>query len=399
MTTENQHDHDADRGHRAEDAVRSLATWTGDAPGLWRRAIDQAPDAPASESPASLPFASRPIVKWIGGGLVAALVLITFIGLFSQSVSSPRSAAVSVDAQPSETAVPPTRSPRNRGTGTTSFPEPSQGPRSVHFGEPGSSPSNIVARLDDDGGQMDFPAEMLALGVRSVVRTATLRLETDDVRDVFVRAQSLINPAYNEYIAASEFKDDEAGLRADLTLCVAATRLDGVLNELREMAHVVDENIDADDVTAQVVDTDARLHNERRLEEELLQLLAEREDADLDDVLRVRKELAAVRERVERLTAQRDKLANLIRLSTVVLVIREPAEEAAPPKVPSVWSTVSDRLTDAWTDGLHALLDTITFLIRVAVGGLIWLALLATAITLTYRHHRRANPRPLPEAL
>ncbi|MBC7835720.1 MAG: DUF4349 domain-containing protein [Phycisphaerales bacterium] len=236
---------------------------------------------------------------------------------------------------------------------------------------------------------------------RHVIRKASLELTAADPRTAFAKAALLVSEASGEYVEASQITGDGPALRAQLTLRIAAGRLGSVLNELRALGTVVAENSTGEDVTEQAVDIDARLRNEQRVEQELLELLTSRTDAPLKEILDLREHLAQIRARIEQLTAQRDRLGRLVSLATV-LVIVTPAD-AAPPEEPShsIGNFFLERVGNAWSDGLRARAGSVAWLIEVALSGLIvWLALLlaALAIVMGYKRlARAAAAEPAPQ--
>src|SRR5690606_20931288 len=126
------------------------------------------------------------------------------------------------------------------------------------------------------------------------------------------------------------------------------------------------------DVTAQVVDLEARLRNEQRVEAELLELLAGREDAPLKEVMELRTHLSQVRQEIERLTAQRDRLSGLVAMATVLVILREPDAAPDDAALQSIWDHFRTAVADAWGGGLRLLADTVAVILHVLVGGLIW---------------------------
>ena len=228
-------------------------------------------------------------------------------------------------------------------------------------------------------------------GDRHVVRKATIELATDDVRAVFARVGQIINEADGEYVQESSLTGSAENMKAELTLRVAAHRLSGVLNKLRELGEVRSELLGGQDVTAQVVDVEARLRNEQRVEAELLELLQKRQDAPLTEILQLRATLSDVRGVIERLTAQRQKLSQLVDLATVPVIIR--TQQAPPDQAGdfSITSYFGAGVQRAWQKGLMLLADTCGFLLSVLVGGLIWWVLLAAVIVAIWRYRRRAG--------
>ncbi|MCB0059916.1 MAG: DUF4349 domain-containing protein, partial [Caldilineaceae bacterium] len=232
---------------------------------------------------------------------------------------------------------------------------------------------------------------------RLVERKATMEVEVADTRTAYIKAQALISEARGEFVQGGRIDEQDGRPRADLTLRVQAERMDQVLNDLRSLGIVKDERLDAADVTDQMVDIEARLANERRIEAELLALLDKRPDDKLEDILRVRKELSAVREQIERMQASRAKLASLVALATVTVVItQEPEEPAAAPAEQGLWGAFVEDIGHAWRDGVENLLGLVVWLTGVVISALpVWL-LSAVAAVWAWRAYLRAHPRPLP---
>jgi len=225
-----------------------------------------------------------------------------------------------------------------------------------------------------------------------VIRKATVELTTPDVRAAFLKAANLVSAAQGEYVEASTISGRETSLRADLTLRVAASRLSDVLNALRELGEVRSEQTGGEDVTGQVVDIEARLRNEQRVEAELLELLQSRKDAPLDEILEVRSSLASVRRSVEQLTAQRDRLGHLVSLATVLVIIRR-GDAPEPVQDSGLLGYFAESCHVAWQAGVRVLVWTVGGVITVVVGGLVWWVLLIIVLLLVRRrlHRRRAT--------
>src|SRR5262249_34354091 len=85
------------------------------------------------------------------------------------------------------------------------------------------------------------------------------------------------------------------------------------------------ERIDSEDVTDEVVDVDARLRVQTRLEEQLLELL--KTATTVEAALNVHKELANVRTEIERLQGRKELLEREVALSTIRLTLGAPPAE------------------------------------------------------------------------
>ena len=222
-----------------------------------------------------------------------------------------------------------------------------------------------------------------------------MELLTDDVRTAFLKAQHLVSEAGGEYVQDSALTGTEKdkNMQANLTLRVAANRLSAVLNDLRALGKVNAESTGGEDVTAQMVDLEARLSNERRVEKELLDLMEKRTDSPLKDILDLRDKIGQVRQSIEQMTAQRERLGRLVSLATVLVLIHANPEPTPPPATQPAKQTIGQyfgkNVAESWETGLQWLADTVAALLRVLIGGIIWWTLLVLAIIALRQSMRR----------
>jgi len=225
---------------------------------------------------------------------------------------------------------------------------------------------------------------------RQVIRKATIELCTDDVRAAFLKAILLLSEAQSEFVQESWLTGTGREVQGSLTLRVAADRLSQVLNELRQLGEVQAESSIGEDVTSQVVDLEARLRNEQRVETELLQLLEKRADAPLKEILELRRSIGQVRQNIECLTAQRERLSRLVALATVLVIIR-PTDAPEPEPEPGLGAYLSGAFRNAGHKGLLFLINTLAAILSILIGGLIWWLLLVAAILLFRAYRRRGS--------
>ncbi|MCL4221521.1 MAG: DUF4349 domain-containing protein [Phycisphaerales bacterium] len=365
---------------RLDAALRSMLLWEDNAPHVWEKAL-------AAEGP----MPRRPVVKSYPRILAAAAMLLMcalVVGAFLPSLGRARSAARSV--APSEQVM------ADRHDFGAAF--DASGGQDWRFAArtPISESANIWRAPLVDWSGISRPAAPEPT-TRIVERRATLELEVEDSRAAYVKARALVSEARGEFVQGGRIVEQGDRHRADLVLRVQVSRLDEVLDALRSLGTVKDERLDAADVTEQMVDLEARLANEGRIETELLDLLDKRPNDTLEDILRVRTELGGVRERIERLVAQRSKLASLVALSTITLVITEHSDKpATQPEKTGLWGTFKHDVATAWHDGARSLLRFVAWLVEAAIAGLpLWL-ITGTAVFFVWRSYRRHHPRRLP---
>ena len=395
MTNETHESHE-----KLDRELRSLTAWKGESPQLWKRALDEA-GSPRTHASHLWRFLGRPVPKrFLAVGVAAAAVLlIVAIGLpdpgkarsaarmvLPENESSVRNKLRHSSAAPVRALLEST-SELSDALAARQFALP----RSPNFSFNLYGENDAAMLLDMRGAEA--PQETAD---RHVIRKVTMELTSTDVAATFLKARQLVSEAGGEYIEQSSLAGEGDSTRASLTLRVSASRLSDVLNELRKLGVVVSEEARGEDVTNQVVDLDARLRNERRVEQELLELLDSRDDSPLEEILKLRAEIAKVRTQIERYTAQQERLSRLVSLATVLVIIRpEKIEPVEVPDEASLWGYFKDSISDSWQRGVAFLADTVAGIVGVIVGGIVWWTLLIAVVVLI-RRHLRTIPEPAP---
>ena len=197
-----------------------------------------------------------------------------------------------------------------------------------------------------------------------IVRTGMLELEVGDVATVLALARREIS-GLGGYMAGSDEYDQGEQRWATVTYRVPVERFGEAIDSLRGLAdRVVRETTQSQEVTAQVVDLDARIKNLRASESALVAIMDRA--GRIDDVLSVQLRLEDVRRQVEQLTAQRDDLAGRAALATLTAYWTTPVAAVA----------VAQEGWDFATQVDAALAQTIAALQGLA-SVLVWVAVVA----------------------
>lgn len=186
---------------------------------------------------------------------------------------------------------------------------------------------NVGGDLDADGGALTAPsaaagdeapgdAEGFAAPVEQrIIKTGELSLEVEDVGAALAEVRSLAEQV-GGYVGGSQAGTVEQ--TATITLRIPADRFEDALARLRELdGTVLGESTREEDVTAQVVDLEARIDN-LTASEASYRALVERATA-VDDVLAVQSRLDQVRGQIEQLQAQLDNVSGQAALSTLIV--------------------------------------------------------------------------------
>ncbi|MGI8402266.1 MAG: DUF4349 domain-containing protein [Gemmatimonadaceae bacterium] len=157
-----------------------------------------------------------------------------------------------------------------------------------------------------------------------VIRTGEAFIEVDKVDPAVLKIRQLAAQV-GGYIANSSISGGQDQIRqATVELKVPSTKYDQAVGSLSTIGKVESVNSTAQDVGEEFVDVTARVNNSRRLEERLINLLANR-TGKLDEVLRVERELARVREEIERYEGRLRYLSTRVATSTLTITVHEPA--------------------------------------------------------------------------
>ena len=178
---------------------------------------------------------------------------------------------------------------------------------------------------------------------RDIVMTVDEDLRAKDVEAASAKVRAETEAA-GGYVEHGNIAGDSDDRRATYDLRIPKTELASVRKTIAGLGHVESENEKADDVTEQHADTDARLRNAQTHEKRLLEVMANRAGT-VSELVETEKELARVREEVEKLDAEKRTLDAKIAMASVHLSISRDA--------PSAFETPGKSIAHAFVAGLH----------------------------------------------
>lgn len=193
---------------------------------------------------------------------------------------------------------------------------------------------------------------------RLIIRTGQASIEVDSLESSMAALRRLVQRA-GGFVADASVQSGRKQLRtANLELKVPASRFDELIEGLEPVGRLQFVNVGADDVSEEFVDLTARVANGRRLEDRLVELLRTR-TGKLQDVLTVERELARVREEIERMEGRLRFLKQSAQLSTLSVSLYEPAPLVASHPGRSV---IGEAFKTAWRNFIGVLAGAIASL-------------------------------------
>jgi hypothetical protein len=223
---------------------------------------------------------------------------------------------------------------------------------------------------------------------RHVIYNIDLVIETDDVARAAARAAALAETS-GGFVANESIEGTDS---ATLTLRIPTSRHTTVVRDLEELGQVEHRSRTAEDVTAEVVDVEARVASQQRSIARIRELLDQA--GDLSDVVRIESELATREANLDSLLSRQEQLASLTTLATVTVTFykTDRAPEGGPDAV-------------GFMSGLRGGWEAFVATIRVvgAVAGALLPFVAAAALVgipgwLLWRRRRPASAEPPPPA-
>jgi len=200
--------------------------------------------------------------------------------------------------------------------------------QNLNGGQPGDATGRDLvpgAAAPDEAGGVTGEGADQGQADRSIIKTGEITVEVDNVAETTgaIRALALELDGY----ISSSFQGESAE-SATLTMRIPADRFDDALAAIHELGgDVKSEATREEDVTATVVDLEARLTNLRAAEVEYRELMDRAER--VEDILAIQNQLFQVRGEIEAMQAQLEYFNDQAAMATLTVSIIPGAVEQA----------------------------------------------------------------------
>ena len=198
------------------------------------------------------------------------------------------------------------------------------------LGTPRSKGSPLQAQIIPVAGGPPQPA----LSNRLMIFTVDMTVRVENFQTALTSAQQIAKQVGGFVESSDISKQPDRPNQASFTLRIPADKLEDAIQLAHKLGRVLEEKRDSEDVTAQVVDIEARLKNLRASESNLRRLMAG--SRKMADTLQIERRLTEVRGEIESIEARYRTLKDQIALSTLRLTLLEPDVLFKPADAP--WS-------------------------------------------------------------
>jgi hypothetical protein len=176
-----------------------------------------------------------------------------------------------------------------------------------------------------------------------LIKRAELTLIVKSIDESTGAVSKLVQKQEGDILGFQNQKPPDSSIRhtASMQIRVPEDKLESTLNAIAKLGNVQNRGLSAEDVTDQLVDSEARLRNLRKSEEMVLKIMDR--SGSIGDVLKASQELGKIRESIERIDAQLKSLRNQVAYSTINLTL-EAAVSARQNPEPSI----ALRMQESW---------------------------------------------------
>ena len=207
-----------------------------------------------------------------------------------------------------------------------------------------------------------------------LIRTGNAQIEVDSLEIAMQQVRDLAQ-RLGGYVANTQLASGRDQIRsATLEMKIPVARWTQALEGIKPIGKVEALNEFSQDVGEEYVDVTARVQNAKRLESRLIELLANR-TGRLSDVLSVERELARVREEIERYEGRLRYLRTRAGMSTLTVTVHEAFPVVSARGESGV---LGDAFKQAWRNFVSFIAGIISLtgilIPLAAIGVLAWLA-------------------------
>ena len=234
----------------------------------------------------------------------------------------------------------------------------------MEFNAPAPPPPPGEEQKNAEAGSVTEKAPA-AVFERKLIKTGDVSFKTKSLTETKKQITEVLKAA-GGYIAKENAYDYSENPSENLTVRVPAKNFDVFLNRILEGVDELDsKNIDISDVSEEFVDMEARLKNKKQLEAKYQELLGKANN--MDDILRIEKEISYIREDIESTEGRLKYFSNQVSYSTLTIHYYEKRSSGF-----NFGGKLGDALKNGGTGFLWFLIVMVQLWPLWLIGGFVW---------------------------
>ena len=180
--------------------------------------------------------------------------------------------------------------------------------------------SNVSTAEKVEPNPVEAPAS--ALANRKLIRNAQIELEILSFDTAVQKITAFANEERGYVATTNSEKQANGKLRGQVVVKVVPENLDRFVQKIHDLGELKNQTLGTEDITKAYFDTDSRLKNARVMEQRLIDMLKKKSD-DINDLLRVERELGRVREQIEQMQGELKYWDSQVQFATVTIQLTE----------------------------------------------------------------------------
>lgn len=251
----------------------------------------------------------------------------------------------------------------SRNKGVDSMSRPDQAPPALE-----DSKSYSGEDTDETNGSEEIKAVE-----QKIIRNGTMSIKTDDALATKIEVDKIL-AIHKAYTGNEHYNNTDYSSIYHMQIRVPAESLDSLVADIEKLdVMVTDKSINANDVTAEYIDLEARLVSKREYLEQYKQLL--KAAKNVDDLIKIRETIRLIEEEIESTVGRLKYLLNQVAYSTLDLTLLQEKDY--------VFRTERkinffERLKDSLSGGWYGFIEFCLLVIRIwpfwlIVGLILWI--------------------------
>ncbi|HTL10026.1 MAG TPA: DUF4349 domain-containing protein [Chitinophagaceae bacterium] len=217
---------------------------------------------------------------------------------------------------------------------------------------------------------------------KKIVKTGQLKLEVKDCRGFNVLLHEKVRNL-GGYIAQEQQQENGDRIENRVSIKVPVDQFDAAVEMIIAGSDsLLEKTVDAQDMTAQMVDISSRMEAKKRVRERYMDML--KQAKNIEEILHVQHEIDDMQETIEAASGRLQYLGHAAAFSTLTITFYQ----MAPPTPNTTEPSYGRRLLDSFTLGLHWISELLVALMS------IWpLYIVITTIWIVARKRGRLNKK------
>ena len=178
---------------------------------------------------------------------------------------------------------------------------------------------------------------------KKIIKNGSIELKVDSAEEVSDEISKIVKSLGGDVFSSNSRRQSNGNLRGNLTVKIPVDKFDEAMKSIKEVGEkVIFVSVNANDVTMEYIDLEARLNN-KKVEEETFKKLLDR-TGGLRDILDVTREITNVRSQIDSLEGQLKYMAAQTDMSTINVALTEFVQITTNRDSWKPWRTVTKSL-------------------------------------------------------